>query len=438
MTTTAIAEPDTQPNAEPVAVADLGIEPSILIDLTLKTLYYAGRMTRGELSNSLKLSGPVMQELLQSLTQDALASVLGSENGAGAAGYTYTLTEKGRERADSAFTRSGYVGPAPVPLKDYVAQVEAQSVRGATVTREQILRALGPLVLADTTITRIGRAATSRKPTLVHGHSGNGKTTIVRLIGSVLGGAIRIPYALEIVGHIVHLYDPSKHVIVDDERATDGDSMLRERRDRRWVTIERPVVWAGGELTRQSLELVYDESARVYEAPLQLKANGGALIIDDFGRQQMPAVQLLNRWIVALEGGVDHLTLHTGQTIEIPFDVLIMFSTNLPPDRLADEAFLRRIRYKIEVPNPTRDEYRTIFRHECASRGVRYDDDAVTQLFERWYDAHHRDVRGCHPRDLVEAMCDAAEYESRPPSMSVDALDEACSTYFLRPGNAPT
>jgi predicted ATPase with chaperone activity len=176
----------------------------------------------------------------------------------------------------------------------------------------------------------------------------------------------------------------------------------------------------------------------VYEAPLQLKANGGTLIIDDFGRQQMPAVQLLNRWIVALEGGVDHLTLHTGQTIEVPFDVLVLFSTNLPPDRLADEAFLRRIRYKVELPNPTRDEYRQIFRRECASRGVPYNDEAVTHLFESWYDGHNRELRGCHPRDLVEAIVDAAQYEHVAPELNVAALDEACATYFLRPLNAPS
>lgn len=440
MTSTTTAAPGVEAAtiAEPVSIDELGLEPSVLVDLTLKTLYYRGRMTRMELCDELKLSGPIMQDLLQTITQDALATVLGSDTGAAAAGYLYTLTQKGRDRADSAFQRSGYVGPAPVPLKDYVEQVKAQTVRDAPVTREQILKALGPLVLSEQTITRIGRAASSRRATLVYGHSGNGKTTIVNTIGGVLGGVIRIPYALEIVGQIVHLYDPSKHVkAVDDSRANE-ETMLRDRIDRRWVTIERPVVWAGGELTRQSLELMYDDNTKVYEAPLQLKANGGALIIDDFGRQQMPAVQLLNRWIVALEGGMDHLTLHTGQTIEIPFDVLIMFSTNLPPDRLADEAFLRRIRYKVEVPNPTHDEFRAIFRRECDARGIAYDDAAVNHLFDRWYTEHNRDLRGCHPRDLIEAVLDASHYAETDARVTVDALDEACATYFLRPGNSPT
>jgi predicted ATPase with chaperone activity len=169
----------------------------------------------------------------------------------------------------------------------------------------------------------------------------------------------------------------------------------------------------------------------VYEAPLPLKANGGTLIIDDFGRQQIPAVQLLNRWIVALEGGIDHLTMHTGQTIEVPFDVLVLFSTNLSPDALADEAFLRRIRYKIEVPNPTEDEFRVIFRRECDSRGIAYDDVAVTHLLTSWYAAHGRALRGCHPRDVVEAIEDACAYEGRRPALSRDLLDEVCATYFL-------
>jgi predicted ATPase with chaperone activity len=377
-----------------------------------------------------------MQEVLQALTQDGLAAVMGSE-GNGPAAYMYALTQKGLDRAESAFARSGYAGPAPVPLREYVARINEQSVGETTVTREQVLRALGGLVLAEHTVTRIGRAAASRKSTLIHGPSGNGKTTVVRAIGAAVEGTMYIPYAIEMVGQIVHLYDPSKHQLVPEDLDHSG-GLLKVRPDRRWVHIRRPMIWAGGELTRHSLELVYDDNTKVYEAPLQLKANGGTLIIDDFGRQQMPAVQLLNRWIVALEGGVDHLTLHTGQTIEVPFDVLVLFSTNLPPERLADEAFLRRIRYKVELPNPTRDEYRAIFRQECAARGLDYSDDAVTHLLAQWYDGHNRELRGCHPRDIVEAVVDAAEYEETTARINTVSLDEACTTYFLRPMNAPS
>jgi predicted ATPase with chaperone activity len=435
--TTMTRTPEHTAHAEPMSVAELGLDGGMVRDLTLKFLYYRGRMTRTELADELKVSGPVMEEILQSLTHDSLLMVMGSE-GTSSAAYQYAITQKGVDRAEAAIARGGYVGPVPVPLQDYIDQVKAQTVVDAEVAREEVIRALGGLVLAEETVGRIGRAASSRKPTLLYGASGNGKTTAVLTLGTVVGGNVRIPYAIEVVGQVVHLFDPSKHVAIDDSAGeVDYDDLLRPRTDKRWVTISRPVIWAGGELTRHSLELVYDDETKVYEAPLQLKANGGTLIIDDFGRQQMPAVQLLNRWIVALEGGLDHLTMHTGQTIEVPFDVLVLFSTNLPPDRLADEAFLRRIRYKVELPNPTQSEYREIFRRECAASNMAYADDAIDHLMDHWYVAHNRQMRGCHPRDIVEAIVDAAKYESRQPVLSRESVDEACTTYFLRPMNAP-
>ncbi|MEX2226351.1 MAG: ATP-binding protein [Dehalococcoidia bacterium] len=416
---------------EPTTVEDLGLEEGLVRDLALKLLYYAGRMTRNDLGDAMRLSPPVVDEIMQSLSQDSLAAIMGGVTG-GPTGYLYALSQKGLERAEQALSRSGYVGPAPVPLKAYVEQAVEQTVRAAAVTRDQIEDALGGLVLAETTMRRIGRAAASRKPTLVHGNSGNGKTSVATAIAKVVDGTIRIPYALEIHGHIVHLYDPSKHVRVEDEQdPTSEHTLLKSRSDGRWVSIQRPMIWAGGELTKQSLELVYDDQTKVYEAPLPLKANGGTLIIDDFGRQQIPAVQLLNRWIVALEGGIDHLTMHTGQTIEVPFDVLVLFSTNLSPAELADEAFLRRIRYKVEVPNPSEVEFRAIFRRECEMRGIAHDDASVTHLLDTWYEPVGRELRGCHPRDVVEAVVDACEYEERRPALSRELLDEVCATYFL-------
>jgi predicted ATPase with chaperone activity len=416
---------------EPTTIDDLGLEPGLVRDLALKTLYYGGRMTRSDLCEGMRLSPPVIDEIMQALSQDSLATIVGGTTG-GPNGYVYALTEKGLDRAEQALSRSGYVGPAPVSLAAYVQQASEQTVRNAAVTREHVEQALGGLVLAETTMRRIGRAAASRKPTLVHGHSGNGKTTVAMAIGNVIGGTIRIPYALEIHGHVVHLFDPSKHVRAeDDEETTIEQTLLKSRADRRWVTVFRPVIWAGGELTKQSLELVYDDQTKVYEAPLPLKANGGTLIIDDFGRQQIPAVQLLNRWIVALEGGIDHLTMHTGQTIEVPFDVLVLFSTNLSPAELADEAFLRRIRYKVEVPNPSEEEFRAIFRHECEMRGIAHDESLVTHLLETWYASRGRELRGCHPRDVVEAIVDACEYDEQHTVLTRELLDEVCSTYFL-------
>lgn len=416
---------------EPTTIDDLGLEPGLVRDLALKMLYYRGRMTRSDLCDSTRLSAPVVDEVMQALSQESLATIVGGTT-SGPNGYVYALSQKGLDRAAQALSRSGYVGPAPVSLAAYVQQAAEQSVREPSVSRAQVERALGGLVLSETTMRRIGRAAASRKPTLVYGQSGNGKTTVATAIGNVIGGTIRIPFALEIHGHIVHLFDPSKHVRAEDEEEVSIEqTLLKSRSDRRWVTIHRPIIWAGGELTKQSLELVYDDQTKVYEAPLPLKANGGTLIIDDFGRQQIPAVQLLNRWIVALEGGIDHLTMHTGQTIEVPFDVLVLFSTNLSPAELADEAFLRRIRYKVEVPNPSEDEFRAIFRRECDMRGIAHDEELVTHLLQAWYAPTGRELRGCHPRDVVEAIVDACDYDGQHAALTRDLLDEVCATYFL-------
>ncbi len=434
MTTTKSHE--TEPASEPMTIAELRVDAGVLRDLALKTLFYRARMSRTELSDALKLAGPVVEELMQVLSQEGLTTLLGA-SGTSSAGYVYALTQKGLGRAEAALARSGYVGPAPVTLDEYLAEVRASSIGEDDVTREALTSALGSLVLSEETLGRIGRAATSRRSTLVYGASGNGKTTVVRTIGRVVSGTIRVPYAIEFLGQIIHLYDASKHEPVRSDATGAETDLLKPRPDRRWIEIRRPVIWTGGELTRQSLELVYDDETKVYEAPLQLKANGGTLIIDDFGRQQIPAVQLLNRWIVALEGGIDHLTMHTGQLIEVPFDVLVLFSTNLQPERLADEAFLRRIRYKVEILNPTADEFRVIFQRECAGAGIPYDDRVVDHLVERWYEPYKRELRGCHPRDLIEALLDYCRYERREPALSADILDEACATYFVRPMHAP-
>ena len=350
--------------SEPLTLADLGVNPAVVRDLALKTMYYRGRMTRSELADALKISGAAAEEVTYILTRDALATVLSAE-AANTSSYIYALTLQGSTHAEEAIARNGYVGPVPVPLADYIAQVRAQSIHEFPIAAESLEAALGKLVLDRQTFERIGWAIASHKPMLIYGDSGNGKTTVARLAGAVVGGGILVPYAIDIVGQTVRVYDESKHerIGVDDASADDTD-VLRPRNDRRWVHVRRPVIWAGGELTRHSLELVYDTETKLYEAPLQLKANGGTLLIDDLGRQQIAAVDLLNRWIVALEAMADHLTLHTGQTIEVPFDVLLMFSTNLPPRDLADEAFLRRIRYKVEIPSPGRDAYREIFRRE--------------------------------------------------------------------------
>jgi predicted ATPase with chaperone activity len=414
---------------EPVTAAALGLDRSLLLDLTLKTLFYGGRMSRAELSDALKISGSAMQDVLHAASREGLVHIPGSE-GHSEASYQYALSPTGAERANDAFQRSGYVGPAPVSLKSYLHQTASQTVRGTTVSRDEVAASLGALVLSEETFDRLGRAAASRRSTLIYGESGNGKTSIVRALGGAHHGSIMIPYAIEVLGQIVRLYDPSHHQLTQSDSAPESVDYFRPRRDNRWVAVKRPIIWAGGELTRHSIELQWDERTRLYEAPIQLKANGGTLIIDDFGRQRMPAVELLNRWIGALEGATDHLTLHTGQMVEVPFDVMVLFSTNLRPTELADDAFLRRIRYKIEVPNPTIDEFIAIFRLECDRRGAFFDESAVRHLVDSWYGSG-QDLRGCHPRDLVEAIVDAAVFDGHAPALTPRSLDEVCRTYFV-------
>jgi predicted ATPase with chaperone activity len=423
------AELDEQLPREPAYLRDTGLDPAFVIELALKALYYSARPTAGDLADTLALSLPVMQEALALLTRDGLCEIVAGE-GQGPASYRYRLSSRGLERSAVAFERNAYVGQAPVPLKDYIAQVRLQSSGGSGFTAEVVRQALSQLILGDSTRDRVGRAIFSGQPTLIYGPSGNGKTTIAHLLGQALSGYIAIPYALEVYGHIVRLFDPSKHELVDV--AEKGPDVRRRRHDRRWAIARRPAVLAGGELTRQGLELVLEERSKVYEAPLQMKANGGILILDDLGRQQIPAVELLNRWIVALEGGVDHLSLHTGQTIEVPFDVIPFFSTNLPPETLADEAFLRRIRYKVEIPDPTPEQFREIFVHVCEDNGIAFQDEAIDYLFAQWYRPYERHLRGCHPRDLVEAIVNSARYsESGPAMVTRESLDEVCHTYFL-------
>lgn len=414
---------------EPLAVSELGVDAGIVRDLVLKTMFYQGRFTRSGLTEALKVSVAVVDELLQVLVRDGLASVLASEN-LNASAHVYALTQNGLQRAEETLARNAYVGPVPVSLNAYIEQVRAQSATAMGIDRAGLDAALDSLVLPDETKRRIVWAVASHRPLLIHGASGNGKTTLARNIAAAIGGTVQIPYAIEVVGQIIRVFDASKHHAVG-AGDTGADDLLKIRHDRRWVEVERPVVWAGGELTRHSLELVYDTETRIYESPLQLKANGGVLIIDDLGRQQMPAVQLLNRWIVALESSVDHLTLHTGQMIEVPFDVLLLFSTNLPPQNLADEAFLRRIRYKVQVDDPSVDDFREIFRRECASRDIATNDAIVDHLLVRWYHGG-RPIRGCHARDLVEAVVDSTRSMSAgPPVLTTEAIDEACASYFL-------
>jgi hypothetical protein len=290
------------------------------------------------------------------------------------------------------------------------------------VRPEDVRMALSELVLNPRTFRKIGPAVNSGRSMFVYGPPGNGKTTIAQSIGKhLLKGEVYIPYAIEVDGHVIRMYDPLNHQLA--EQGGGGDA--------RWVLCQRPVVIVGGELLLQNLDLIYDPISKYYEAPFQMRASNGLFMIDDFGRQQVRPQDLLNRWIVPLETRIDFLTLHTGKKIEIPFDELIVFSTNLDPRQLVDEAFLRRIRHKIEVPDPTDSEYLTIFQRVAAARGIPFDQQVFIYLMQEWYIKPHRELKAVHPRDILDHIFDVCNYQGTKPLMTRDLIDQACDAYFV-------
>jgi predicted ATPase with chaperone activity len=335
----------------------------------------------------------------------------------------------GIERASKALDQSGYVGPTPVPLQVYVSQLKRQSVRDLTLTQAQIEESLSPLVLDQQAVDLVGQALSAEKPMLLYGESGDGKTSAAECLAQVMVGTILVPHAVEVGHQVVRVYDHSSHEPVGDpSTVTKGDAQTR---DQRWLAIKRPVVFAAGELAANHLDLILDEVNKTYEAPIQMKANGGILVIDDFGRQRLDAAYLLNRWIIPLERGFDSLSLHNGARFQVPFDVVTMFLTNRRPEDLADEAFLRRIRYKINIPSPTLERFIEIIKRECRKHSVAFSDQTIQHFIDEYYVAQNRPMRGCHPRDIVEAIADAARYRGSPRALTEATLRDACASYFV-------
>jgi energy-coupling factor transporter ATP-binding protein EcfA2 len=424
---------------QPQTIEETGLDFGLLLDLCIKTMYYIGRPRARVISSQLGLNFHIVQEVLTFLKREQLCEVVGSV-GIGEQDYQYALSAKGAEKAEEVLARSRYVGPAPVPFQKYLGLLERQSVKRFAVTREDVERILSNLVLGERTLRSVGPAVNSGKAILLYGGSGNGKSTMAKAIGDMLDGEVLVPYAIEINGQIIKVFDARTHQEIEgslsvERRSDENGNALpngqERRRDRRWALVRRPVVMAGGELTLHDLELSYDPVSKLYAAPLQVKANGGVLVIDDFGRQLVQPRELLNRWIVPMDKGSDHLTLQTGESIEIPFDVLLVFSTNLPPAQLGDEAFFRRIHHKIEIPNPTREEFLQILERVCRERDITFSQEGASYLVEHHYAETGRPLRGCHPRDLTELVEDIARYRDRVPALDPDLIDLACESYFV-------
>ena len=421
----------------PRSIEETGLSMGFLSDLALKVLYFKGYISGYEMAEAIRLPFKnITDRVLEFLKRDHFVEVKGSSGGAYAeSAYEYVITSKGSERAREILDRGQYAGPAPVTLQSYKAAMRKQALQEVEIGPNEVRDAMSHLVLSDKVLCQIGPAINSSRSIFLFGHPGNGKTTIAEAIGfMILQGEMYIPYAVEVGGQIIRVFDATSHKVVSDElegRYGPGPLGNGQRLDRRWVRIRRPVIVAGGELTLESLDLNWDDGKRYYEAPLQMKANGGMFLIDDFGRQQIRPRDLLNRWIVPLEKRFDYLTLQTGGTIEIPFDMLIIFATNLEPRDLVDEAFLRRIRHKIEIKNPTFEEYREIFQRVAHSKSIPYDEQTLTFLLQEYYIKPNRALRSCHPRDILDQLTDIARFQSAPLQLTKELIDQACLSYFV-------
>ncbi|MCI0475738.1 MAG: ATP-binding protein [Anaerolineales bacterium] len=420
---------------EPRSVEETGLNMAFLADLALKTMYTRGFLMGHEIAEAMKLPFTgILDKVLDYLRREHLCEVKGS-GGFGESSYQYVISDEGRARARELMEQNQYVGPAPVRLEPYVKMVQMQSFAGQVVTQDALARAFSHLVINKTILDQLGPAINSGKSIFLFGAAGNGKTAIAEAIGTLLPGAILIPYAVTVDSHVIKIFDVLHHQPIPEKTSDDDASpgiRRGERYDRRWMVIRRPLIVVGGELMLENLDLVYDPTTKYYEAPYQMKANGGVFLVDDFGRQQVRPRELLNRWIVPLEKRVDFLALATGHKIDVPFDALIIFSTNLNPEELVDEAFLRRIRYKINVADPSWEEYREIFTREAARKGIPYSEEGLRYIVMEHYVKPKRKPRAVHPRDILDELVDIARFRGLPPALTKELMDLACQTYFLK------
>lgn len=424
MAATAMFRPTFAP-AMPQTLDDLGISHSLVMDLMLRRLLLEGSCTLGSLSTKLKLSIPVVDIVFRHLRQQQYVEVKGMVGN----DYHFALSAAGRTLASERFQISQYAGACPVPLHQFIAATKAQSARVA-IDRRTLRQAFSDLVVTDRLLDQLGPALISQSSIFLYGPSGNGKTSVAERMLRVYQDAVLIPYAIEVDGQVISMYDPVVHMQVGQN---DADV------DPRWVLCKRPCIVVGGELVPSMLELRLDDVSGIYSAPLQMKANNGVLIIDDFGRQMISPRDLLNRWIVPLDRRVDYLTLRYGVKFQVPFELMVVFSTNLDPSDLADEAFLRRIQNKIFVEPTDPATFDLIFQRVAAARQLPCEHDSAQYLRGLILDQGGTDLRACYPSDIAKIIQSISFYENRPPRLSKPDMERAVALYFAktRPSNMP-
>ncbi len=407
----------------PTQIEETGVSATFIADLIMKHIYSLGEFKLADVVDRVKLPVSLVSKLVEMLKKNRMIEIT-SGGTLSTISYNYKITELGRNRGVELMELCRYLGPMPVSLNAYSRMVEAQTVKHIIVSEETVRKAFSDLVLSDSLLTRLGPAISSGKAIFVYGPSGNGKTAIAETIGALLPETIYIPHAITVGGQIILMFDPVTHVPVETD--TNIPDM-----DHRWIKIKRPVVMTGGELTLKMLDLDFNPLSKYYEASLQMKSNNGLFIADDFGRQLVEPQALLNRWIVPLDRQVDFLTLHTGMKFQIPFDMLIIFSTNLEPKQLADEAFLRRIRYKINIELPNEEVYEIIFKKVCQKNAIPFDPKIFQYLIQNYYRKYQVGLNGCHPRDIIDHIIDSAHYHMHAPLLTREGIDAAWRNYFV-------